>query len=96
MLCLLINGARVGKYTWTPPSSSFSCLSTAWRGLMGRISFPSPLRKRLSHKNIVVHHENISNTLPSVMCILIYPSSSVQAGEEEQKEKRRQKKMGRQ
>lgn len=66
ILCLLINGVRVCKYTWTPPSSSFSCLSTAWHGWM-RGFFPPAFKKRLSHKNIVTHHENISNTFPSVM-----------------------------
>lgn len=68
MLCLLINGARVSKYTWTPPSSSFSCLSTAWHGWMGGF-FSLAFKKRLSHKNIVVHHENINNTFPSVMWV---------------------------
>lgn len=31
------------------------------------IFFPPAFKKRLSHKNIVTHHENISNTFPSVM-----------------------------
>lgn len=29
---------RVSKYTWATPSSSFSCLSTAWHGWMGGFS----------------------------------------------------------
>lgn len=49
ILCLLINGVRVSKYTWTPPFSPFSCLSTTRHGWMRRFS-TLHLKKRLSHK----------------------------------------------
>lgn len=38
-------------------------------------------KKRLSHKNIVVHHENISDTFHLCQESLIYQSYSIRAGE---------------
>lgn len=41
--------------------------SPAWMDGLGGGIFSLAFEKRLSHDNIVVDHENISNTFPSVM-----------------------------
>ncbi len=66
--------------------------SPAW---MDGGDFFVTFKERLNHSNIVVDHENISNTFPLCRASLIYPSSSVQVGEEEEEGKQGQEEIGR-